>query len=97
MPSLGLELKPPGRKAVPHKAQNRHNSEFAHEKFARARSGELEPKEVDISSDFERAADDGSSGKGGEGSAEGRKPASRQKITRIRRKRRYDNDRDLGR
>ena len=38
MPSLTLELTPPGRKAVPHKAKNRHNSEFAREKFAQAHS-----------------------------------------------------------
>ena len=44
MPSLDLDLTPPGRKAVPHKAKNRHNSQFAREKFAQAHSGELEPK-----------------------------------------------------
>jgi hypothetical protein len=40
MPSLGLELTPPGRKAVPHKAKNRHNSHFARETFRQAQSGE---------------------------------------------------------
>ena len=97
MPSLGLELKPPGRKAAPYKAKNRHTSQLAREQFEQAHDDHREPKEIDLSGDFERAADDGSSGKGGEGSAEGRKPASRQKIRRSRRRRRRDNDRDLGR
>jgi hypothetical protein len=97
MPSLALELTPPGRRAVPHKAKNRHNSEFAREKFAQVHDNEPEPKELDLSSDFEHATDDGSTGKGGESSAEGRKPTSRQKIRRYGRKRKRDNGLDRGR
>ena len=97
MPSLALELTPPGRKAVPHKAKDRHNSQFAREKFAQAHSCEVEPRDVDLSADFDRASDDGSSGKGGEGSSDGRKPAAHTKIRRYGRKRKRDNGLDRGR
>jgi hypothetical protein len=97
MPSLGLELTPPGRKAAPYKAKNRHTSQLAREQFEQAHDDHREPKKIDLSGDFERAADDGSSGKGGEGSAEGRKPATGPKIRRYGRKRRPDNDLERGR
>jgi hypothetical protein len=97
MPSLGLELKPRGRKAVPHKAKDRHNSEFAREKFRQAHSGEQQEKSVDLFGDFERAADEGRSDSGGSTSSEGRKTAPHPKIRRYGRKRRRDNDLDRNR
>jgi len=97
MPSLGLELTPPGRKAVPHKTKDRHNSDFAREKFRQAQSGERHPKEVDLSGDFDRAADDGRSDSVGGASSEGRKPTAHPKNRRYGRKRRGDNDLDRGR
>ena len=94
MPSLGLELKPRCRKAVPHKAKDRHNSEFAREKFRQAHAGEVEQKAVDLFGDFEHAADDGRSDSDGGTSSDSRKPAAHPKIRRYGRKRRRDNDLD---
>ena len=55
-----------------HKAKNRHNSEFVREKVRQAHSVEQEPTELDLSGDFDPAADDGRSGKGGDDLHKGR-------------------------
>ena len=92
-----LELKPHGRKAVPHKAKDRHNSDFAREKFRQVHAGERQEKAVDLFGDFEQAADDGKSDSSGGASSEDRKPAAHPKIRRYGRERKHDNDLDRGR
>lgn len=58
MPSLALELRPPGRKAVPHKAMHRHTSELAREmQQARHRDIRQPPAAAEtLQQDFTRAA-----------------------------------------
>lgn len=92
MLTLTLDFKPPGRKAVPHKAMNR---------FRSALSGQLEnaasgkPKHIDLAEDFEQAAQ-GEGGHGDSGASDdGRKPDTRSRSNRPRnRNRRKDKDRD---
>lgn len=97
MPSLGLELHPPGRKAMPHKAKNRYRSRLPQDQFNKAQSGEPDRKDLDLSGDFKNAAGDSRSDGEGEGSSEGLKPASKSKIRRSSRRRRRNRDRDPGR
>jgi hypothetical protein len=64
MPALTLELKPRGRKAVPHKAQNRCNSPLAQE-LATAVMADRRERGIRLREEFTRAT--GGHGLGGSG------------------------------
>ncbi|GAB3326657.1 relaxase family protein [Haliea atlantica] len=106
MPSLALDLRPPGRRAVPHKAKNRHISPFADRQrkaeeleaaFGRGVEGTTRRKQVDLEGDFTRAAE-GEKGSEGRGASDGPRPAFENKIRRYGSKRRgRDNEHDRGR
>jgi hypothetical protein len=94
MPALNLDLKPKGRSAVPHKAQNRHRSVLAKDLAEAAQKDRSKDRQVDLAADFARAAGEGKSGDQGRGSSDGPKPASRSRSNRRRQRRR---NRDKGR
>lgn len=75
MPALTLELKPRGRKAVPHKAMQRHTSELARE-LRLAAKAPGESKEIKLADEFRRVADSGEQeqARDGRGESEGRQP-----------------------
>lgn len=98
MPSLGMELTPRGRPSAPHKAKNRYTSDMAKERYAKSKaSGQDERKEVDLSGDFARAADDGETGGGGQGDSDALKLKSQARLRRARRGRGRKTDQDHGR
>lgn len=97
MPSLAFELKPRGRKAVPHKAMNRHTSQMAREQFIQAQKGKTTQREIDLTGEFGDAAEGGAGGGSGRASSGGPKPASETKIRRYGRKRGKGKDFDKGR
>ena len=103
MPSLGLDLKPKGRKAAPHKAQNRYKKwgETAHEISA---ENPYETGDIDLTAEFDKAAgvDDGKGGNGDrDESGKGHKPRTEERadeqVKRYRRKRSRDRGKDRGR
>ena len=93
MPALTLELKPPGRKAAPHKAKNRYISPLARELAESVEARPPSRRSIDLSEDFTRAArDDESREEGGStGSSESSKP-SRPARPQEPRPRRRDRD-----
>ncbi|MCP5299105.1 MAG: relaxase/mobilization nuclease domain-containing protein [Chromatiaceae bacterium] len=97
MPSLSFELKPRGRKAVPHKAMNRHTSQMAREQFIRAQKGKITQREIDLTGEFGDAAEGGGAGGSGRSTSDGPKPASATKIRRYGRKQDKGKDFDKGR
>ena len=95
MPSLGLELTPRGRPAAPHKAKNRFTSDMAKERYVKPKAGSRdERKEVDLSGDFARAADDGRTDGEGQGESDALKPKYQARLRRARRTRNRDPDLD---
>ncbi|MEW8192190.1 MAG: relaxase/mobilization nuclease domain-containing protein, partial [Candidatus Thiodiazotropha sp.] len=84
IPSLGLELTPRGRPAVPHKAMNRHISQMAKERYAEKT---FKPKDriTDLSDDFTRASRSEKTEGEGAGDSEALKPKSQTHKRRARR------------
>lgn len=97
MPALNLDLKPRGRKAVPHKAKDRHRSAFAQE-MAQAGKKRIDAgKKVDLTVEFERAAGNGTTEGKAQGSSDGPKPVARSRSNRNKQQQRRDRDKDRGR
>lgn len=94
MPALALELKPRGRRAVPHKAKNRHTSRARFELGEAFEHGKHRRSHIDLSSEFSRVAGDDTDGRGEAESGDGPKPVSDPKPKRARRRRPRDRDRD---
>jgi hypothetical protein len=94
MPALNLALTPPGRKAVPHKAMNRHKYKSLEERFVRARDHKT--PDIELSEEFKRASDAGDSGKTGGDDSRSIKPRSPADQERFNRKGRgSDKEHDL--
>ncbi|MCS0397882.1 relaxase/mobilization nuclease domain-containing protein [Vibrio diabolicus] len=94
MPALKLALMPPGRKAVPHKAINRHKNKSLEERFIQARDHKT--PDIELSEEFKRVADTEDSGKSDSNDSRSRKPKSPSGQQRYRRRRRdSEKDRDL--
>lgn len=98
MPELTLELKPRGRRAVPHKAKNRYTSPLAREFWADQAEAPRRPtRALSLQEEFERAAkgDEGRGGGGEDGNgSQGPKPTDPSDPPRTRRTRKQDKDRD---
>lgn len=94
MPSHSLELKPRGRRAVPHKAKNRHTSRARFELGAEFEHGKHRDSHIDLSHEFSRVAGDDTDGRGESESGEGPKPTAEQGPKRTRRRRPRNRDRD---
>lgn len=86
MPGLNLTLTPPGRKAVPHKAINRHKNKSLEERFVQARDHKT--PDIELSGEFKRVTDTEDSGKTGGDDSRSSKPRSSSDQHRFRRKRR---------
>ncbi|MCB0637357.1 MAG: relaxase/mobilization nuclease domain-containing protein [Lewinella sp.] len=84
MPSLTLDLTPPGRRAVPHKAKNRYKSRGLEEQFKDAR--DAREREIDLTESFKDAAGEEGSGQADEGTG-GIKAGPAPAIQRYGRKR----------
>jgi hypothetical protein len=98
MPSLGMELIPRGRSDASYKAKNRYISDMAKERYTKPKSCVRdERKEVDLSGDFARAANDGEKGGEGQGDSDPLKPKSQARLRRARRSRSRKPDQDHGR
>ena len=82
MPTFGLELKPPGRKAAPHKAKNRFISPVRQELLEVANEQRpARPKKIKLVAEFERAAqDDTRTGGESGGDSDAPKPAAEPKL-----------------
>jgi len=82
MPAFTLELKPPGRKAAPHKAKNRYISPLARE-LAEAARERQESKKIRLADEFTRAArEESGEGESGGSASGGPQPAAEPKIER---------------
>ncbi|MAT94097.1 MAG: relaxase [Halioglobus sp.] len=84
MPSLNLDLSPPGRRAVPHKAKNRYKNRGLEDQFKKARDSEK--AEIDLTETFAGAAGEGDGAASGE-QAGGTGPRVGPAVQRYGRKR----------
>lgn len=93
-----LELRPRGRKAVPHKAQNRHRHHAQREEI-RKEQATPPPKseDIDLTATFDKAAgvdeERGESGKRGESDQQGRSYQPKSQVRRYSPKRNRGKDR----
>jgi len=97
MPALSLDLTPRGRKAMPHKAMNRHKNRGAKEEFEMSVQGKSSKKDISLRDDFSKAASEGKTGGNSDSESGQAKPSSRSKVKSYRRTRKRDQDKDRGR
>ena len=85
MPALRLELSPPGRWAVPHKAKNRFTSDVRRklEPARKVRRQESEAREHTIRDAFERAAQDARNRRGVQGGTAARSFRGQEGLKRV--------------